>query len=129
MSAFTVSPAHINAIVSAWCACGARVVIGHELDPNQRAHRQAFADVLAYVNADSVAHRYRENPVPVPVTVPASPSVPLHAVNVLKLLDCFDYQSSEAPAYEGSEVQRAIDAIRRGTIRRLPGYADAAWSL
>lgn len=49
------------------------------------------------------------------------------AVEALKLVACFEYQSCELPTWPGSEAQRFCEALRHALIGALPGYDAAAW--
>jgi len=48
-------------------------------------------------------------------------------VQTLKLLSCYEYQSCEHPEWETSEAYAFCQALRHGTIDRLPGYDEAPW--
>lgn len=132
MSAFELNPAHFAAIVSAWIRLGSHWTLdGRRLRTDDAADWQRAMAALWTANVASVSHRYNE-PLPHPGFAPtykdrAAPRV--DGAALLKALDCYEYQSGELPAYEGSDVQRAVEGIRRATIRRLAGYDGAAWAL
>lgn len=55
---------------------------------------------------------------------------PMHrpsAVEALKLIDCYEYQSCEHPGWRESAARRFCDALRGALITALPGYAEAPW--
>jgi hypothetical protein len=49
------------------------------------------------------------------------------AVEGLKLIGCFEYQSCEHPDWKGSEAQRFCESLRDSLIGALDGYDDAPW--
>lgn len=51
------------------------------------------------------------------------------AVQILKAIDCYEYQSCEHPDWETSEAKVFCDALRGLMIGRLDGYADAQWEI
>lgn len=50
-------------------------------------------------------------------------------VQVLKALDCYEYQASETPDWMGCEAWRFCDALRSRAIGRLKGYGEAQWEV
>jgi hypothetical protein len=54
---------------------------------------------------------------------------PLPPINVLRLLDCFEYQSCEHDDWRDSCAYAFCDALRRKMIAMLPGYDEALWAL
>ena len=48
-------------------------------------------------------------------------------VQVLKAIDCYQYQSCEHEEWEASEAHAFIAALRAAAISALPGYETAAW--
>jgi len=120
MSAFIVSDTHINALVSYATGGGPfRVSDGNP---------QELGQMLVNENYRSVNYRYRERDEP--HTFRYRPYIkPLKPVEVIKLCDCYDYQSCETDDYEKSEAYRLIQGIRSKALHLLPGYADAPWGL
>jgi hypothetical protein len=55
--------------------------------------------------------------------------LPRPAVAVLKLIDCYEYQSCERPDWHESEAYAYCDALRRRLIAQLPGYDAAPWAM
>jgi hypothetical protein len=49
------------------------------------------------------------------------------AVEGLKVLDCYEYQSCGHAGWRGSSAQRFCEALRGRLIRSLPGYEEAPW--
>jgi len=48
-------------------------------------------------------------------------------VQVLKSIDCLDYQSCEHPGWAASEAKAFIDRLQSAAIHALPGYEAAIW--
>lgn len=71
---------------------------------NHRYHDGDEIDVLY------AFHRYGQNP-----------------VVVLKLIDCYEYQSCEHPGWKESQAKRLCDQLRKQVISKLPGYDEAPW--
>jgi hypothetical protein len=53
----------------------------------------------------------------------------LSPVEVLKAIDCYEYQSCEHPEWDESEAKAFCDSLRSLQIGMLPGYNDAKWSI
>jgi hypothetical protein len=80
-------------------------------------------------NRESVAHRYRERPYPLPYQFPVdAPRVT--AVEALKALDGYEHHSCEHPGWRDSEARAFIDALRETLIPKLDGYREAeTWTV
>lgn len=101
------------------------------------AHR--LAEMLALENARSVNHRYpNSDTLPGPASrdwthaydTPAATLRHGHrptAVETLKLIDCYEYQTCEHHGWRTSQARRFCDALRKSLISHLPGYDDAPW--
>lgn len=68
------------------------------------------------------------------ITPSSDPRLPSHRrpfspIEVLKLVQCFEYQSCETADWEESEAYAFCDALRGQMIHQLPGYEDARWAL
>lgn len=50
-----------------------------------------------------------------------------NAVQALKAIDCYEYQSCEHPEWHESEAKRFCDSLRSVLIHSLPGYNEAPW--
>ena len=50
-------------------------------------------------------------------------------VEIIKLCDCYDYQSCETRDWETTEAFAICAALRAAAIDSLPGYEDAPWGL
>jgi hypothetical protein len=87
----------------------------------------------------SVAHRYRDTlwpelPGPVPNPDPFSYTCQVWddrprptAVEGLKLIDCYEYQSCEHPGWHSSSARCFCEALRLRLIAALPGYDEAPY--
>jgi hypothetical protein len=95
--------------------------------------------VLWIENLKSVAYRYPHNasgdrPGPIGLTDEEicgyrfDPfATPLTPVEMLKAIDCLEYQSCETPRWEQSAAHRICQQLRSEAICHLPGYAQASW--
>jgi hypothetical protein len=52
---------------------------------------------------------------------------PMNPVQVLKAINCYQYQSCEHDEWKSSEAHAFIEALRSAAISALPGYEAAAW--
>jgi hypothetical protein len=85
--------------------------------------------MLLLANARSVAFRYDE-PFDLPLyDYTTSKGDEIDAVQTIKAVACFRYQSCERPEWERSEAAAFCDALERAAINHLNGYADAKWEI
>ena len=131
MSAFIVSPFHINTLVS-W-AHEKTVWLKHDgSDYSFKEEPARLAGILYSANVVSVNERYNEDE--------PSGSFPfemlswsdiyaIDPVQIIKACDCLDYQSCEMESWNGSLAYELLQAIREEAIRCLPGMEDAKWEL
>lgn len=114
MSAFIVSNDTIRVIVTA--------LVRHRgnTDP------EAAGRILLLENTRSVNHRYSERK-----RAPKYEHAPYleSPVQVLKSLDCFEYQACEHKGWARSEARKLIARARIWAIGQLPGYDAAHWDL
>lgn len=143
MSAFQVAPAHVARIVAIADALRCGGVNRHPspyvgfcgMDAGYSDTNPRIFAALAKANADSVGSRYSEVVEPVPYEEPRSVRLDTatEIIAAIKVLDCYVYQSSEAPGWERSTVGRWCAQLRDVLVRSLPGfeaaYREAAWSL
>lgn len=112
-----------------------------ELDPyNTPSLATFYADILYQENIRSVRARYPDEHW---ASLPGPSVKPLHLVvtladvwpdrtrpspvELLKMADCLEYQSSETDDYRETLAYEVLDSIRRAAIRALPGYEEADW--
>ena len=129
MSAFQVSPAHLASILASWASLGVRAPSMLGFDPTNADTWAPTFDRLATANAVSVGDRYREECAPVAAPARLITAAPLPPIAACKAIDCLIYQSCETPDWDGSEVARALAAVKAALVTRMPGYSDAAWSI
>jgi hypothetical protein len=135
MSAFVVTKQHIDAMVTAglprpgdpgW------IRWSDPVDP-QRTHilnldtADRAGSLMWQENRVSVNHRYRDGD-EIDVLY-AFELLGHNPVTVLKLIDCYEYQSNEHPGWERSQAKRLCGQLRKQVISKLPGYDDAPWGL
>ena len=133
MSAFMVSDKHISAMLAAAAAprytngpCGEFMYFyGGEWKRHQLP--KALGQILASQNRRSVNERYEENDA-IPEFSYQPPRESPSPVQLIKLCDCYDYQSCETDDWEKTEAYAICHALRERAIDRLPGYDEAAWS-
>ena len=107
--------------------------IRHELRPDTA---DAVGQMLLDENVNSVRHRYPGSGDNLPGRTDREYLTPFvhdiwqtvpSVVQVLKLLDCYEYQSCEHPEWDDSEARAFCQALRSQQIGRLPGYEEARW--
>lgn len=97
------------------------------------------ARILMTENIKSVCHRYDEEEAHYywqELTVDITPADKTHfhtlrlsPIQLIKLIHCCTFQSSEHPDWEASLAKTILMVLEDHLIRELPGYEDAAWSL
>lgn len=132
MSAFVVTPEHIAYLVRAAVVYGRQGWIDYAGEKVDGMNADAVASALMAENVASVNHRYshhdgREEPEPVHVGM-MSGRGPV-AVQVLKAIDCYVYQSCEHDGWKTSAAKDFCDRLRSAAISRLDGYEDADWEI
>ncbi len=138
MSAFILGTDHIDYLVSAAVGAG---IGGHGLYWDGERVEWHNADrvgaALLRENIASVSFRYAPHdgglPGPVPNPVPEDygyqPFLRVETAQVLKAIDCYEYQSCEHPGWKDSEARRFCDVLRRRYSATMPGYDDALWEV
>ena len=129
MSAFILDQDHINAMLQAaaprWPGDSANYRWNGEAY-YFGANRQQVGQVLLNENYRSVNYRYGESEQPPTfVSRPVRSQTP---VQLIKLCDCYNYQTCETPDWEQTEAYAICHALRERAIDKLPGYEDAAWT-
>ncbi len=90
-------------------------------------------------NVGSVSYRYSgdNDPLPGPIDfatedaityVWTRPAYRMTAVEALKAIMCYEYQSCEHPAWPSTEAYRFCQALTGSLLHALPGMDDAPWS-
>ena len=128
MSAFVCSKKHISAV--AGYAVAKQVWLG-----TGSAKPTDFGRIyktLAEANVRSVCHRYADDTAENYADVLRAPrcgSVNHSAIEIIKLCDCLEYQSSEGDGWRESDAYRLLGNIRTAAINALPGYEEAKWAI
>jgi hypothetical protein len=152
MSAFIVSKSHIDALISVaafgpsdrgprypgdgWIPPQYRTEAG-AFDP--RVESDAIGCLLWLENLTSVSYRYggeQLEMLPGPIGLTAddfagyrhrNPRRRPTAIEALKLLASYEYQSCEHPGWHESAAHRFVLTLRATLIGALPGYDEASW--
>lgn len=146
MSAYIVDRAHIRFLVEAASRVGAHTrsffswyYKGErgELRPGDCDRASGLGALLWRENLASVSYRYRgeqEESLPGPGNdgprngyTHALSINTIKPIDVLKALDCYEYQSCEHPEWNDSEAKAVCTALRHAAISNLPGYDAAPW--
>lgn len=114
MSAFIVGKTHIDAMLTPLQSY------------NSDDELSEMGNTLWQENYKSVNYRYRENEVAPEYRFTSNAQ---SNVQVLKLCDCYDYQSCETDVYEDSEAYKIVNMIRKIVCSSLDGYDEAEWAL
>ena len=128
MSAFVVSDKHINTIVSFASLVGA----GFNFDGRWnevRGNEQRVASILYAANAYSVDVRYNEETQLDDFQFRLEPSNHWTHIQILKLIDCLEYQSCEFKDWDTSPAKNILDNMRQGVYRKMPGYENSKWDI
>ena len=159
MSAYIVSKAHIDALITAagsvnyaehdsglsWYVRNAAKPGGydhHELSYSDRERASEVGAMLWAENLTSINYRYPDTiedmsncPGPVGFGLETvdeytfRPTARLSVVTVLKAIACYEYQTCEHPTWKDSEAYAFCQELKEKMIRQLPGYDDAPWGL
>ena len=140
MSAYVVDKAHISAILrGAMAVSQGRMHYYH----NGQAHElnSSTVDQAGQMLLDecvkSVSYRYSDDAITelpgrtdaewlVPFTAQIMGRIP-EPVELLKLINCYEYQSCEHPGWHESQSHTLTQALTHHAISRLPGYDEAWW--
>lgn len=146
MSAYICNPEHFG-ILAAYAATNKCVIRQWEQNRGPDSiikNAQAVARGLALENIRSVATRYPQDqdgsrPGPGQLDAEIVEAAAIYAgyfighppfitpLQILRLIDCLDYQSCETDDWPQTLAYRQLDWLRSSAIRRLQGYDDAQW--
>jgi hypothetical protein len=134
MSAFIVSHAHINALVSAMLDARMSYWTGQDRVYVTRANAEEVGRILLAENVRSVTHRYGgrlddDEQNAAALYRFAYAGRPRSPVQLIKAVHCLDYQSCETEDWESSIAWRICQAILANATTKLPGYETAAWEI
>jgi len=154
MSAFVVPKAHIDLLVDLglrgpsgaqasgswqvlyWFAASPTLETASELRRSARPQdADRIGEMLMLENVKSVNDRYEDSDdLPGPTDAywlqkfkHKPQQYQLTAVEGLKAINCYGYQSCEHEGWEASEAYRYCQALRASLIHNLPGYDAATW--
>lgn len=128
MSAYIVSPDHITALLAGFAA-QRRL---SRYSPMSEEDITEIGQQLLLENCRSVAYRYDKavdacwQDYRFKLKYAFNPPVRLVS-QLLKLCDCFEYQSCERDDWYGSAAFRKLTEIRSVLISSLPGYEQGPW--
>ena len=140
MSAFVVGKEHINKICTA--ALLARYgkmtyYYNEERHPVDDETIDSIGQMLLDENVKSVMYRYKDSQLTdLPGKTDAEYIIPfkyivelssLSGIQIIKLIQCLEYQSCEHPEWKTSEAYAFLEALIRRQFDRIPGYDDAKW--
>lgn len=141
MSAFILGTDHIDYLVSAAVEAGIHQGGFGIYWDGQRVewhNADVVGAALLRENIASVSYRYQDFgtgnlPGPIPNPVPKDyvflPFLRVEPAQVVKAIDCYEYQSCEHPGWNDSEARRFCDVLRRRYCATMPGYDDALWEV
>ena len=126
MSAYIVEESHIRFLVqSALTLSHNGMRFGSRRVTDETA--DAVGQMLWDENAKSVNARYPRDSQTVGTYTHHYCNLPVRSVEVLKALDCYEYQSCEHDGWESSDAHAFCKALRATATAFLPGYNDAPW--
>jgi len=150
MSAFVVSPTHIDVLLSValhgprdassegplgWSAPYVNDLVDEETGPLTASLCSAAGAALLAECIASVSYRYsgsRELPGPIPTPAPEQYEFSdlgscLSISESCKAIDCFEYQSCEHREWSDSGAHAFCERLRSNLTSVLPGTWDAPW--
>ena len=99
----------------------------HYFNGHTQENIQAIGQKLVDENYRSINYRYTEN---------VKPHEYVHkevndrsAIEIIKLCNCYRYQTCETDDWEQTEAHAIFDTLRENAISNLPGYDEATWDL
>ena len=140
MSAYVVDKATIDVMVRAGLRVRYKPMIWYHVGQRYQLD-DLTADRVGQMLLDecvrSVSYRYQDDGITeLPGPVNAYWLVPYKyrdvlplpkPVEILKVIDCYEYQSCEHPEWETSEAKAYCQVLRSHMISCLPGYEEAPW--
>lgn len=131
MSAYIVHDSHIDAILT-WASdkgCATPVHFEKNLTISQvRGNESAIGQILINENTKSVNHRYKDDSKADRYTFKRFP-IELTPVEMIKAIECLDYQSCEHDGWAGSFACNVLKWIGNAARDALPGYDAAPWGI
>jgi len=141
MSAYIVDRDHIAYLVEAGRRLGVHCPLSWYHDGRHHKLNELTVDAVAQMlwseNVASVCSRYPDcSPDDLPGPGMGWPYAygvhrctlrHVEPVQVLKSLNCYEYQSCEHDGWKASEARAFCKALRSAATHALPGYEEAAW--
>ena len=134
MSAFSVSTAHLDYLVTAAYRYGCLKQVTPHFSPFLTDYDVA-TKVLRMLRAEnnaSLAARYPSHP-DMQSALEDDDEATLRGepdpVQVLKAVNCYAYQACEHDGWEASEARKFCERLKACAIANLPGYREAAWEV
>jgi len=118
MSAFIVNKKHIDYIVT---------VLYNDNPLFTKEFLNKTGQTLVDENFKSVNYRYNESNQPYKYIFEQVRNI--NPIQVLKAINCLDYQSCEHNTWKRSNARKILDDIRDICINKLPGYDDFQWEV
>jgi hypothetical protein len=141
MSAFLVSDAHLDALVTValFGVAESTAASGRWFSPyvfNRPVcvnSASRLGELLLRENEASVNARYpNDKTAPAPAyAYPFNrlPVKPIGAVAALKLVKCYEYQACEHDGWDASDAKKFCSHLTSSLINSLPGYDAAPWAI
>lgn len=131
MSAYILGDDNFDAILTA-CRLHFRArhmfINDEAFDFDHVLHLNKIGNILKNQNCKSVNARYNESEVADPYKFRGVTKL-YNPVQLLKILDCYDYQACETNDYGQTAAYKIVKYIRKNLIKILPGYNDAKWGI
>jgi|TARA_R100000789_G_scaffold100171_1_gene109042 hypothetical protein len=137
MSAFMVSDKHINTLLT-WTNAnyqGRIYTQKKDFDSSNANDLQLMANVLKGENIRSLEARYGNNTAEEmadfekDILFNFTNGREFKPVEIIKLCNCYDYQSCESDDYDTTTANKIIKSIRACAVSMLPGYDQAKWDI
>jgi hypothetical protein len=125
MSAYHVGTDHINALISYATEISMdRKCLSEERDCTLSWEK--IGQALSTENDNSINYRYSEN-ITTPYRYERDESFIIQhtALDVIKMIGCYEYQSCEHPEWEHSLAKRFCSSLKALAVTKIPGYEEA----
>ena len=134
MSAFVLPAEHLNVLLWGALRAGHGRICWHYGNPTRMGeltaeNTTAVGQMLLEANVASVNYLYNAAGAAEPYHYRTPVHTDWNAVELLKALACYEYQSCESPDWEASSAQRLCRVIERELIVSLRGWTEAPWSI
>ena len=127
MSAFIVSNTHAMAVAASYVH---NVALGNHRQPTQLEVVEV-AKIIMKANITSVNHRYNQK-TRMTTFNETSYNPSLSDTQILKLIDCIDYQSGEVSTWHKSKAKRMLDQLTINLLTKQINskeYDDCLWAI